>query len=68
MKWLIAAAATQLTDTPEENEALPLEATATIEFTTDRDPLENIENTNTVRYVMKNGELFEAATIDGGGR
>ena len=30
----------------------------------DRNPLENIENTNTVRYVMKNGELFEAATLD----
>ena len=39
MKWLIAAAAlvlaTQSTETPEDNEALPLEATATIEFTTD---------------------------------
>lgn len=39
MKWLIAAAALvlapQSTETPEENETLPLEATATIEFTTD---------------------------------
>ncbi len=30
----------------------------------DGNPLENIENTNTVRYVMKNGELFEATTLD----
>jgi imidazolonepropionase-like amidohydrolase len=30
----------------------------------DRNPLEKIENTNTVRYVMKNGEVFEAATLD----
>jgi len=30
----------------------------------DRNPLEDIENTNTVRYVMKNGELFGAATLD----
>jgi imidazolonepropionase-like amidohydrolase/Tol biopolymer transport system component len=30
----------------------------------DRNPLEEIENTNTIRYVMKNGELFEAATLD----
>ena len=41
MKCLIASAAAamllapQQTDTPEENEALPLEATGTIEFTTD---------------------------------
>lgn len=27
-------------------------------------PLENIRNTNTVRYVMKNGELFEGDTLD----
>jgi hypothetical protein len=25
----------------------------------DKNPLENIRNTNTIRYVMKNGELFE---------
>ena len=30
----------------------------------DANPLENIRNTNSVRYVMKNGELFEAATLD----
>jgi Tol biopolymer transport system component len=30
----------------------------------DRNPLENIRNTNTVRYVMKNGELYEADTLD----
>jgi len=30
----------------------------------DRSPLEKIENTNSIRYVMKNGELFEAATLD----
>ncbi len=30
----------------------------------DRSPLESIENTGSLRYVMKNGELFEAATLD----
>jgi Tol biopolymer transport system component len=30
----------------------------------DRNPLENIRNTNSVRYVMKNGELYEAETLD----
>ncbi len=30
----------------------------------DRDPLADIRNTNTVRYVMKNGELFEGDTLD----
>jgi Tol biopolymer transport system component/imidazolonepropionase-like amidohydrolase len=30
----------------------------------DRNPLERIENTNSLRYVMKNGEIFEAATLD----
>ena len=29
----------------------------------DRNPLENIRNTNTVRWVMKNGELYEADTL-----
>jgi hypothetical protein len=29
----------------------------------DRNPLENIRNTNTLRYVMKNGELYEAETL-----
>jgi hypothetical protein len=28
-----------------------------------RNPLEDIRNTNTVRYVMKNGELFEGDTL-----
>jgi len=27
-------------------------------------PLEDIHNTNTVRYVMKNGELFDGDTLD----
>ncbi len=30
----------------------------------DRNPLENIRNTNSVRYVMKNGELYEAETLN----
>jgi imidazolonepropionase-like amidohydrolase len=30
----------------------------------DKNPLEKIENTDSIRYVMKNGELFEAATLD----
>jgi len=30
----------------------------------DANPLENIRNTNTVRMVMKNGRLYEAATLD----
>jgi Tol biopolymer transport system component len=30
----------------------------------DRNPLENIRNTNSIRYVMKNGELFEGDTLD----
>lgn len=30
----------------------------------DRNPLDDIRNTNTVRYVMKNGELFEGDTMD----
>jgi Tol biopolymer transport system component/imidazolonepropionase-like amidohydrolase len=30
----------------------------------DRNPLENIRNTNSVRYVMKNGELYDAETLD----
>ncbi len=30
----------------------------------DRNPLDAIENTNSIRQVMKNGELFEAATLD----
>ncbi len=30
----------------------------------DRNPLENIRNTNSVRYVMKNGELYEADTLN----
>jgi adenine deaminase len=29
----------------------------------DRNPLENIRNTNSVRFVMKNGELYEADTL-----
>ena len=30
----------------------------------DRNPLTDIRNTNSIRYVMKNGELFEADTLD----
>jgi hypothetical protein len=30
----------------------------------DANPLENIRNTNTVRMVMRNGRLYEAATLD----
>ncbi len=29
-----------------------------------RDPLENIRNTNSIRYVMKNGELYEGDTLN----
>ena len=29
----------------------------------DKNPLENIRNTNTIRYVMKNGEMFEGDTL-----
>jgi imidazolonepropionase-like amidohydrolase len=30
----------------------------------DGNPLENIRNTNTLRYVMKNGRLYDASTLD----
>lgn len=30
----------------------------------DKDPLENIRNTASIRYVMKNGELFDGETLD----
>jgi Tol biopolymer transport system component len=30
----------------------------------DKDPLVNIQNTNTIRMVMKNGELFDGETLD----
>jgi imidazolonepropionase-like amidohydrolase len=30
----------------------------------DRNPLQDIRNTNSVRYVMKNGDLFEGETLD----
>ena len=30
----------------------------------DRNPLENIKNTNTIRYVMKNGEIYEGDTLN----
>jgi imidazolonepropionase-like amidohydrolase len=29
-----------------------------------KDPLENIRNSNTIKYVMKNGELFEGDTLN----
>jgi len=30
----------------------------------DRNPLDDIHNTNSIRYVMKNGRLYDAATLD----
>jgi Tol biopolymer transport system component len=30
----------------------------------DRNPLENIQNSNTIRYVMKNGRLYDGSTLD----
>ena len=30
----------------------------------DRNPLEDIRNTNSVRYVMKNGRLYDGNTLD----
>ena len=30
----------------------------------DRDPLVKLENSNSIRYVMKNGRLYDAATLD----
>jgi imidazolonepropionase-like amidohydrolase len=30
----------------------------------DANPLDDIRNTNTVRYVMKNGRLYEAGTMN----
>jgi hypothetical protein len=30
----------------------------------DKNPLENIRNTNSIRYVMKNGELYEGDTLN----
>jgi imidazolonepropionase-like amidohydrolase len=30
----------------------------------DRNPLENIKNTNSIKYVMKNGELYEGETLN----
>ena len=30
----------------------------------DRNPLENIRNTNSIRFVMKNGRLYEGETLD----
>jgi hypothetical protein len=30
----------------------------------DRNPLENIRNTNSIRYVMKNGEIYEGDTLN----
>ena len=30
----------------------------------DKNPLENIRNTNTIRYVMQNGRLFDGNTLD----
>ena len=29
-----------------------------------KDPLENIRNTNTIRFVMKNGEMWEADSLN----
>jgi len=30
----------------------------------DANPLDNLRNTNTIRYVMKNGRLYNGATLD----
>ncbi|WP_439881849.1 amidohydrolase family protein [Pontibacter sp. MBLB2868] len=30
----------------------------------DQNPLENIRNTNTIKYVMRNGRLYDASTLD----
>jgi imidazolonepropionase-like amidohydrolase len=30
----------------------------------DKDPLENIRNSNTIHYVMKNGRLYEGDTLN----
>jgi len=30
----------------------------------DKNPLEDIKNTNTIRYVMKNGRLYDGNTLD----
>jgi hypothetical protein len=30
----------------------------------DANPLDNIRNTNTIRYVMKNGRLYDGSTLD----
>jgi imidazolonepropionase-like amidohydrolase len=30
----------------------------------DKNPLDNIRNTNTIKYVMKNGRLYEGSTLD----
>ena len=30
----------------------------------DKNPLEDIKNTNTIRYVMKNGRLYEGSTLN----
>jgi len=30
----------------------------------EKNPLENIRNTNTIQYVMKNGRLYEGNTCD----
>ena len=30
----------------------------------DKDPLDNIRNTNTIKYVMKNGRMYDGDTLD----
>jgi hypothetical protein len=30
----------------------------------DRNPLQDIHNTNSIAYVMKNGEIFEGSTLN----
>ena len=30
----------------------------------DKNPLDDIKNTNTIRYVMKNGRLYDGSTLD----
>ena len=51
----------------KKDEVLPLGPARRIEFDTDEATwlsLDDIHNTNTVRYVVKNGEVFEGSTLD----
>ena len=39
-------------------------ASSPTSWSLDKDPLADIHNTTSIRYVMKNGELFEGDTLD----